>query len=171
MTICAISTPAGIGGIAVIRVSGKESIAICDRIFVPHKGSSPLKDTEGYVARYGKIMNADGILDEVVATVFRAPHSFTGEDTVEISCHGSLYIQQELLRLLIIAPARVSTPTLPAYISKMSMTLEPMESVGVMPVVTPTVQMAEQHSNSTCESVHSGSKAQIIITANVVRMR
>lgn len=110
MTICAISTPAGIGGIAVIRVSGKESIAICDRIFVPHKGSSPLKDTEGYVARYGKIMNADGILDEVVATVFRAPHSFTGEDTVEISCHGSLYIQQELLRLLIKEGCRMAMP-------------------------------------------------------------
>ena len=75
------------------------------------------------------------------------------------------------LRLFIMAPASVSTPTLPAYIKIMSITLEPVVSVGVIPVVSPTVHMAEQHSNSTCERVQSGSNAHIIITAVTVKMR
>lgn len=91
-TICAISTPFGVGGLAVIRVSGPDAIAIVESLF-----SSPLACCKTGTAIHGFIRD----LDEVICTVFRAPHSFTGEDTVEISCHGSLFIQQEMLRLLI----------------------------------------------------------------------
>lgn len=100
-TICAISTPRGTGGIAVIRVSGKDAIRITDSIF---SGRHPLQDARGYSAHYGTIAD----LDDVIVTVFRAPHSFTGEDVVEIACHGSLYIQQELLLRLINAGCRLA---------------------------------------------------------------
>jgi len=114
-TICAISTPYGVGGIAVIRVSGDDAIAIVDRLFV---GRVPLSETPANVVRHGRIQKSiiDNrkskieILDEVLCSVFRAPHSFTGEDTVEIACHGSIYIQQELVRWLIDAGCRAAEP-------------------------------------------------------------
>ncbi len=100
-TICAISTPQGIGGIAVIRISGSESVSIADNLF---EGKRSLTDARGYSVHYGTFAG----LDDVILTVFRAPHSFTGEDVVEIACHGSLYIQQELLRVLIEAGCRMA---------------------------------------------------------------
>lgn len=91
-SICAISTAYGIGGIAVIRVSGAEALSIVDTLL-----DRPLGDAKGYTVHYRQVSD----LDECILTVFRAPHSFTGEDVVEIACHGSLYIQQEMLRRLI----------------------------------------------------------------------
>ena len=102
-TICAISTPNGVGGIAVIRVSGDDAVAAVDSLF---NGRQPLTEAKGYSVHYGTITD----LDDVLVTVFRAPHSFTGEDVVEIACHGSLYIQQELLRRLIAAGCRMAEP-------------------------------------------------------------
>ncbi len=94
-TISAISTPYGSGGIAIVRVSGDDAIAIVERL------TCPLQNAKGYTVRHAYLhRRADEILDEVLVSVFRAPHSFTGEDVVEIACHGSLYIQQELLRWL-----------------------------------------------------------------------
>ena len=111
MNICAISTPAGVGGIAVIRVSGPQAIEITDTIFQPNRPDETLSQTPGYVARYGKIIGEDNnTLDEVICTVFRAPHSFTGENTIEIACHGSLYIQQEILRQLLHAGCQLAAP-------------------------------------------------------------
>lgn len=115
-TICAISTAYGTGGIAVIRVSGEESIAIVDTLF---KGRVALADTPANTVRHGRIerlrVTGDGlrdteVLDEVLCSVFRAPHSFTGEDTVEIACHGSMYIQQTLVQWLIDAGCRAAEP-------------------------------------------------------------
>ena len=100
-TICAISTAQGIGGIAVIRVSGSNAISIVDQLFV---GKSKLCQAKGYTAHYGSLAD----IDDVVATVFRAPLSFTGEDVVEISCHGSVYIQQQLLTRLLAAGCRLA---------------------------------------------------------------
>ena len=101
-TICAISTPPGSGGIAVIRVSGYEAPGICDKIFRFGKDNEKLADKSGYSVHYGYITDKEKQeVDEVLVTVFRAPHSFTGEDVVEISCHGSVFIQQKILRLLI----------------------------------------------------------------------
>ena len=106
-TICAISTPYGAGGIAVIRVSGEQAIPIVDRIF---EGRKTLKEAAPNTVHFGRIQRADEVLDEVLCSVFKAPHSFTGEDTVEIACHGSLFIQQEILRWLIDAGCKAAEP-------------------------------------------------------------
>ena len=106
-TICAISTAYGTGGIAVIRVSGTEAIPIVDSLF---SGRTRLVDAKAGTVHFGRIQRADEVLDEVLCSVFKAPHSFTGEDTVEIACHGSLYIQQELLRWLIDAGCKSAEP-------------------------------------------------------------
>ncbi len=97
-TICAISTPYGIGGIAVIRISGPDAIAIADSIY---HGRKPLSEASTNTIHYGTIEYQSEILDEVLVSIFRAPHSFTGEDCIEIACHGSLYIQQTILQWLI----------------------------------------------------------------------
>ena len=104
-TICAISTPYGSGGIAVVRVSGEQAIPIVGSLF---RGRTDLLEAKANTAHYGEITRGGEVLDEVVVMVFRAPHSFTGEDTVEISCHGSMYIQQELLRWLVDAGCRLA---------------------------------------------------------------
>ena len=115
-TIVAPATAAG-GAIAVVRVSGREALALCDRIF---RGRRPLAEADGYTVHYGEIMDGDRIVDDVLATVFRAPHSYTGEDSVEISCHGSSYIVSEILRLLTAAGGRTAQPgefTIRAYLA------------------------------------------------------
>ncbi len=101
-TIAAISTAPGIGGIAVIRVSGIDALKNCDKIYEPFKkDSSILKQTPNTVS-IGNIINSDNeAVDEVLVTVFHAPYSFTGENIVEISCHGSVFVQQQILHLLL----------------------------------------------------------------------
>lgn len=106
-TICAISTAYGAGGIAVIRVSGEQAVSIVDSLFV---GRIPLREAPANTVHFGRIQRQTEVLDEVLCSVFRTPHSFTGEDTVEIACHGSLYIQQELLRWLIDAGCKAAEP-------------------------------------------------------------
>ena len=92
-TICAIATGQG-GAIGIIRISGPEAITITNKIFCPaDKGSKPLTERKAYSIAYGHIKNEnDEILDDVLVSLFRAPHSYTGEDCTEISCHGSAYI-------------------------------------------------------------------------------
>ena len=104
-TICAISTPYGSGGIAVVRVSGAEAIAIADSLW---HGRKPLSEAKAYTVHYGEIRREGEVLDEVLVSVFRAPHSFTGEDVVEIACHGSMYIQQTLLQWLVDAGCQMA---------------------------------------------------------------
>ncbi len=102
MTICALSTPSGIGGIAVVRISGPDAISACAKVFQPFKAAHTLDLRPTHTLTFGRIIHPDTqeVLDEVVVALYRAPHSFTGEDVVEISCHGSSYIQQELLHVL-----------------------------------------------------------------------
>ena len=107
-TICAISTPYGSGGIAVVRVSGTSAIAIVDKLF---HGRKSLIEAKAYTVHYGEIVRISDItevLDQVLVSVFRAPYSFTGEDVVEIACHGSMYIQQTLLQWLVDAGCRLA---------------------------------------------------------------
>ncbi len=106
-TICAISTPLGTGGIAVVRVSGPHALALADRLF---RGRRRLSEALPNTVCYGRIERDGEQLDDVLCSVFRAPHSFTGEDTVEIACHGSLYIQQTILRWLIDEGCRAARP-------------------------------------------------------------
>ena len=134
MNIAAIATAPGTGGIAVIRLSGPDAFTITDRIFRARNRNKTASTAEAYTMLFGNIVNEESrdaascvltseasqnsqlstlnsqLVDEVVISVFRAPHSFTGENTVEISCHGSVYIQQEILRLLISAGARMANP-------------------------------------------------------------
>lgn len=104
-TITAVATGVG-GAISLIRVSGPESIAICDSVFQAASGNK-LTDAKGYTIHYGMIIRNDGDpIDDVLVSVFKAPHSYTGEDMVEISCHGSRYIQQQIVNLLLDKGAR-----------------------------------------------------------------
>jgi len=93
--IIAISTAPGSGAIAVIRLSGDGSIEMADRLF---RGSRPLASAAANTVRFGEIWYQNRLLDQVLVSVFRAPHSFTGEDTIEIACHGSIFIQQTILQ-------------------------------------------------------------------------
>ena len=106
--ITAISTPPGIGGIAIIRLSGKGCIELADNIFNSPSGKK-LIDQAANTVHFGSIISDDSVLDEVLVSVFHTPHSFTGEDSIEISCHGSLYIQQNILQILIEKGARLAT--------------------------------------------------------------
>lgn len=106
-TICAPATIPGTGAISIIRVSGEDSLAIADKV-IDVKGES-LSETEGYRLRYGTIFADDGsVLDNVIVSVFRAPHSYTGENSVEISCHASRFIVNAVLELLVNAGARIA---------------------------------------------------------------
>ncbi len=105
--ICAISTAPGMGAIAVVRLSGTGCIALVDTIF-ESPNNKKLIDQSPYTVHFGKIMDNDSVLDEVLATVFHAPHSFTGEESIEIACHGSIYIQQKLMEILLHAGARMA---------------------------------------------------------------
>lgn len=107
--ICAISTAPGTGAIAIIRLSGKGCIDLADALFVSPSGKK-LRASASHTVHFGSIYEDQQLIDEVLITLFRAPHSFTGEDSVEISCHGSTYIQQRLLQLLINTGARLALP-------------------------------------------------------------
>ncbi len=108
-TICAPATIPGTGAISIIRVSGKDALTIADKII--HLSGGSLAETEGYRLRYGTIFEADGsVLDNVIVSVFRAPHSYTGENSVEISCHASRFIVNAILELLVNAGARIAAP-------------------------------------------------------------
>lgn len=108
-TICAIATAQG-GAIGTIRVSGKDAIAITDKIFSPINGV-PLGGRKAYTLTFGHITGNEGeIVDEVLVSLFRGPHSYTGEDSTEISCHGSSYILQQVMQLLIKNGCRAAGP-------------------------------------------------------------
>ena len=121
-TICALATAQG-GALGVIRLSGPQSIAITSAIFRPAGGTAPsgggerpargtkrLEEQPAYSLTYGHVMDGEEVIDEVLVSLFRAPHSYTGEESVEISCHGSAYILQRVLQLLVGAGARMARP-------------------------------------------------------------
>ena len=114
--IAAISSPPGVGAIAIVRVSGNECIDLVSTLF---KGKN-LKEQPSHTLHFGNIMNGEFKVDEVVVGLFRSPNSYTGEDIVEISCHGSAYIQQQILQLLLSHGARMAKPgefTLRAFLN------------------------------------------------------
>lgn len=108
-TICAPATAGG-GSIAIIRMSGRSSIDICGRIFFPADKKIILTECKGYTIVYGEIRDGDVIVDDVLVSLFLAPHSYSGENSVEISCHGSSYIQRKILELLIRNGAIAANP-------------------------------------------------------------
>jgi len=109
-TICAIATSPGMGAIATIRLSGEKALKIADSVFQSPKADKKLANQNPNTLHFGSISDGDELIDEVVVAIFRAPHSFTGEDVVEITCHGSVYIQQRILQLLITKGSRMAMP-------------------------------------------------------------
>lgn len=124
--IAAISTPPAPAGLGVIRISGKEAIDVAARVFRPAAKAAALKETPGYTALYGHVFDKDGDIDECVALVFREPHSYTGENVVELSCHGGIYLLQRALRAVLDAgasPAEAGEFTKRAFLNgKMDLT-------------------------------------------------
>lgn len=110
-TIYALATPAGSGALAVIRLCGKEAFNIGTQAFRTVKGKAPdFEKLKGYSIHFGHLLNENDVVDEVLMSVFKAPHSYTGEDILEFSCHGSIYIQQQILHLLNKLGARIADP-------------------------------------------------------------
>lgn len=102
-TICALSTPHGVSAIALIRLTGKDSIETVNKCF-----TKDISNAKGYTVHYGSILDNSKIVDDVIVTVFKGPNSFTGENTVEIACHGSLFIQQRIIEVLLQCGARLA---------------------------------------------------------------
>ncbi|MFL2628473.1 MAG: tRNA uridine-5-carboxymethylaminomethyl(34) synthesis GTPase MnmE, partial [Candidatus Marisimplicoccus sp.] len=118
-TIIALSSPPGSGAISIIRLSGKNSIAATDKIFKSNS-NKPLSKLQGQSLTYGVLSDGKEVIDEVVVSIYRAPHSYTGEDIVEISCHGSPYIQQRIISKFLDKNVRLASPgefTLRAYLN------------------------------------------------------
>ena len=118
-TIIALATPNGLGAISVIRISGLGAISVTEKLFKP-KGNKKLSNQKSHTVHLGHLMKNGHELDEVLVTLFKGPHSYTGENTIEISCHGSTFIQQEIIDLFIENGIRVANPgefTLRAFIN------------------------------------------------------
>ena len=130
-TIIALSSPPGSGAIAIIRLSGDDAISKTD-LFFKSKSGKKLSESSGYSISYGDLIEKDEVIDEVVVSVYKAPHSYTGENVIEISCHGSNYIQQRILTLFTDAGVRLASPgefTLRAYLNNKN-DLSQAEDVG-----------------------------------------
>ena len=118
-TIIAISTPTGVGAISIVRLSGDKALEIVDTFF-KNKSKKKLINQKTNTSHYGQIVDKDILIDEVIVTIYKNPNSFTGEDTVEISCHGSKYIQQKILHLFIkngVAPAKPGEFSLRSFLN------------------------------------------------------
>lgn len=118
-TIAAVSTPQAAGGIGIIRISGPRATEVADRVFTPLHGKKP-SEMRGWTCALGHIADGGGVIDECIATVFRAPRSYTGEDVVELSCHGGLYVTKRALRAVLACgaePAGAGEFTKRAYLN------------------------------------------------------
>jgi tRNA modification GTPase len=108
-TICAPATPHG-GALSIIRMSGPEAFGICEKIFFPADNTTRIQEQDGYRIVFGEIREGSEVIDEVLAGIFRAPRSYTGEDSVEFTCHGSSYVVSKILELLIMSGATTALP-------------------------------------------------------------
>ncbi len=156
-TIAAISTAQGLGGIGVIRISGDDAILIADNVFVAKSGKK-LDDCKGYTAHFGAVYFENNKVDECIATVFRAPHSYTGENVVELSCHGGVYSTKTVLRAVLdsgAVSAGAGEFTKRAFLNgKLDLT----EAEAVMDIIGAKSQAAAR----TALSVHEGALSKSI---------
>ena len=109
-TIAAIATAPGAGGIAIVRLSGPESYEVAAKVFRPANSAKKVADAKGYTAMFGAFVEGEEAFDEGVALFFRAPHSYTGEDVVELSCHGGSAVARRLVEACIAAGASPAAP-------------------------------------------------------------
>lgn len=145
-TICAISTPNAVGGISVIRISGKDAVNIAEKIFVPFS-KTPVSQMNGHTCAYGKVVYNKKTIDDAVLTVFLAPKSYTGENVAEISCHGGIFVTKEVLRACIESGAEPAEPgefTKRAFLNgKLSLT----QAEAVMDVISAEGRQALNSAN------------------------
>jgi len=145
-TIAAIATPLGTGAISIVRMSGPDAISLADKVF---RGNRPLSETPGYTIRHGQVVDANNEeIDEVLASVFRSPHSYTGEDGVEISCHGGSYITKKVLSIFIEAGAREADPgefTKRAFLNGM---IDLSQAEAVADIINANSERALRNSNA-----------------------
>ena len=109
-TIAAIATAMSTSGIGIVRMSGPDSFEIIDKIFQPKKEGKKLSNEKGYSLHYGFIKDGENLIDEVLVLAMRGPHSYTAEDTIEIDCHGGIYVMKKILETVIKYGARISEP-------------------------------------------------------------
>ncbi len=134
-TIAAISTPMGTGGVGIIRISGDNASEIADKVFKSFSGAK-LVNSEGYRAHYGKIFDGDIAVDEAICLVFKAPHSYTGENVVEINCHGGIFLTKKILRLVFncgASPAQAGEFTKRAFLNGK---LDLSKAEGIMSLIS-----------------------------------
>lgn len=146
-TVAAISTPTGVGGLAVLRISGPDAIKVADRVFRPN-GGKPLSDRPANTLSVGAVYEGETRLDTVVASLFHAPHSYTGEDVVELSCHGGVFCAKAVLRAVLSAGASMAGPgefTKRAFLNgKLSLT----QAEAVMDVIRADSDVALKAANA-----------------------
>lgn len=137
-TVAAISTAQGVGGIGVVRISGENAPQIADKVFKPYICSQEncLSRLKGYTAKYGKVMDNGEFIDDAIALVFKAPHSYTGENVVEISCHGGLYLTRRLLRAVLSAGATLAEPGEFTKIAFLNGKMDLSQAEGVMDLIS-----------------------------------
>ncbi|MEG1835657.1 MAG: tRNA uridine-5-carboxymethylaminomethyl(34) synthesis GTPase MnmE [Oscillospiraceae bacterium] len=170
-TIAAISTGQAAGGIGIVRISGENALFVADRIFKSIQGKV-LSELKGYTASFGKVFLGEKAIDDAVALVFKAPKSYTGEDVVEISCHGGLYITRQVLRAALEAgavPAQAGEFTKRAFLNgKMDLT----KAEAVMNMISAHSEQAGQAALSTLDGVLSKKIAEVteILTKNAANM-
>lgn len=158
--IAAIATPNASGGIGVIRISGDAAISIADKVFVSVSGKK-LADIKGYTALFGHIYENETIIDECVALVFRAPKSYTGEDVVELSCHGGQFVTQKVLRAVLASgarPAQAGEFTKRAFLNGK---IDLAEAESIMNIISAHGQQALNAAVNTLDGRLSGKIAEI----------
>lgn len=154
-TVAAIATPNASGGIGVIRISGEDSIAVADRVFKSVSGKK-LCDIKGYTALFGHVYENESVIDECVALVFRAPKSYTGEDVVELSCHGGQFVTQKVLRTVLgngASPAEAGEFTKRAFLNGK---IDLAEAESIMNIISAHGQQALNAAVNTLDGKLSG---------------
>ena len=158
--IAAIATPNASGGIGVIRISGDAAISIADKVFVSVSGKN-LADIKGYTALFGHVYENGSIIDECVALVFRAPKSYTGEDVVELSCHGGQFVTQKVLRAVLAAGARPAQPGEFTKRAFLNGKIDLAEAESIMNIISAHGQQALNAAVNTLDGKLSGKIAEI----------
>jgi len=159
-TIAAIATPAAAGGIGIIRISGQNAFEIADKVFKA-KDTSPLSVAKGYTMKYGAVYDENELIDEAVALIYRAPKSYTGEDVIELSCHGGIYVLNRVLRRVIECGA---SPALPGEFTKRAFLngkLDLTQAQAVMDIVSAQGEQAARGAAAAKDGAISRRIAQI----------
>lgn len=159
-TVAAIATPNAAGGIGIVRISGGDAIAVADRVFSAVSGKS-LSEAAGYSAHFGTVSLNGEPIDEAIALVFRAPKSYTGEDTVELSCHGGVYIVRRVLRAVLSAGAQPAGPGEFTKRAFLNGRIDLAKAESVMSLISAQGEQAASVAFNTLEGILSGRVSEV----------